>query len=169
MAGWLPRGRAMFLQRIHIFCTAEGLLSVMFSQRIWIVRSGWPGAKKMVLYTIFFAKHLYHPDELACSKVDGFVQIVFVRNLYLGEWLLAKRRQLFCQPSSNDLDCSDAMACSKEERPLEFLLMILIIWLGQPLPKRLFSLLYASLKNISILTGFNQCLIIVWGILIYIS
>ena len=139
----------MFLQRIHIwlaFCTEEGLLSVMFWQRIWIVQSGWPVD---CFVQDFFPKHLYHPDGLAPSKGGGFVQIVFARNLYHGEWLFEKifAQQLFCQPSSNDMDHSDVMACSKEERPVEFLQMIWIIWLGRPLPKRLFGHVICFIKE----------------------
>ena len=123
LAGWLQRGRwdrIMFLQRIHIwlaFCKEEGLLSVMFWQRIWIVQSGWPVDR---FVQDFFPKHLYHPDGLAPSKGGGFVQIVFARNLYHGEWLFKESfaRRLFCQPSSNDLDYSNTMTCSKEERPV---------------------------------------------------
>ena len=111
------------LKQRRWFCTRTVLQSIFF------IRMGWPVATWVVLNKIFFAKHLYQPDGLAFSKVDAFIQIVFARNLYQIKWLLEKSftRQLFCLPSSNDLDHSDAMACSKDNRSVELLLMTWII------------------------------------------
>ena len=102
----------------------------------------------MVFSFTFFSYHLLLLS-LSLSQKGWFCTYCFCKESYHWEWPLEKSfaRQLFCLPSSNDLDRSDAMACSKEDRPVELLLMTWIIWLGRPLPKRLFGLVICFIKE----------------------